>query len=134
MQSITIDSLCLSYVKDTSAKVVIKLDVEGAELPALVGAKRLLQERETLVVYEENLEDPESKASDYVLKDLGYEVYYCTEKYRIVRMAALSDIQDIKARTTINWNTNCNFFACSPTSTFSQMFDEMTYKGSNHLC
>jgi FkbM family methyltransferase len=119
--SVSLDTLFRSYVTDETAKIILKLDVEGAEIPALIGAGQLLRDRETLVMYEDHFQDSDSKVSDYVLNTLGYDVYYCTAAFNIVKMSAISDVRHAKTHARMGHN----FFACPPLSGFSRMFGDV---------
>ena len=66
VRGISIDSLALTDVD------LIKLDVEGHEMPALQGARETIMRHRPIVVIEEK-HDPERKATAY-LQRLGMEV------------------------------------------------------------
>jgi FkbM family methyltransferase len=119
--SVTLESVYRDYVAEPDARLVIKLDVEGAEIPALEGAGAILHEKETLIIYEDHFADVDCPVSEYVLDTLGHEVYYCTGKCGIVRMKSLPDIRRMKSQQTSH-----NFFACSSGSVFARMLREMS--------
>jgi hypothetical protein len=110
---VKLDTVCDRYVSD-GAQIVLKLDVEGAEVEALQGAAKLLLERCPLLVYEDHGKDPDSKVSEFVLGELGMNVYYCTDQSTIVRMRDVAAIRGVKKRTRRGYN----FFACAPNSVF----------------
>lgn len=119
--SVTLDGVYKKFVSEPEAKVVIKLDVEGAEIPALEGAGALLHEKETLIIYEDHFADADCAVSAYVLCTLGHEVYYYSGRTVMTKMNTVSDIRRMKSH-----GTSHNFFACSPGSVFSRMLKQMT--------
>jgi FkbM family methyltransferase len=112
--SVTLDAVCERFVDD-GVQVVVKLDVEGAEIAALQGAEKLLMERRPLLVYEDHGNDPSSRVSEFALDVLGMQVYYCTERGSIVPMRDLEAVQGVKRRASAGYN----FFACAPDSVFA---------------
>jgi FkbM family methyltransferase len=66
VETVTIDGLVARHFPDAS-KVVVKLDVEGAESAAIEGARDTLGTRDVLLVYE----DAGSSAGN-ILRELGY--------------------------------------------------------------
>lgn len=118
IESVTIDSICGRYVEDDrNAKIVIKLDVEGAEIQAIEGARKTLSSREVVVIYEDHGQDLSCKISDLFINSLGFDVFYCDESGSIARMNAVAEIRRIKT----NASTGYNFSACSRNSAFSQI-------------
>jgi hypothetical protein len=64
---------------------LIKLDVEGAELPALRGAQRLIERDKPYIIYEEA--EDRDRAFGYEIKDLrsfleslGYKIYLVQDR------------------------------------------------------
>ena len=100
VSTISIDDLCKreGVVKD---RVVVKLDVEGAEIDALLGGKRLL-ESDLLLIYEDHGIDPKCEVSEYVLS-LGLTVchfeagVYCS-------VESIEDVQAIKSSSSKGYN------------------------------
>jgi FkbM family methyltransferase len=126
--TVTIDSLCDRYVPDPAAKlpaakphaakIVIKLDVEGAEIPALHGARKVFAERQALLLYEEHGQDAECRVSAFVLNELGFTVFHCGQDARCTPMRSLEDIRRLK----VDPHTGYNFVACAPGSAFAALF------------
>ncbi|MGA7342874.1 MAG: FkbM family methyltransferase [Terracidiphilus sp.] len=120
VETVTIDTLCGRYVPDPEARIVIKLDVEGAEIPALRGARKTLGERQVMVLYEDHGHDPECRVSDFVMSELEFEVFHCSRNMKIRRMRSLADIRALK----VDANAGYNFAAFSKGSPFSALFAE----------
>ena len=114
----TIDSLCGRYVADPAARIVVKLDVEGAEIPALRGARNVFARRQTLLLYEEHGQDAECRVSDFVLTQLGFNVLHCDQNARMTPMRSLDDIRRLK----VDVHGGYNFVAFSPGSAFAALF------------
>lgn len=68
--SITLRSLIEEHCPDPSAPIIIKLDVEGAEIPAIEGAGDTLRKRNVIVVYEDHGSDPRCEVTRH-LQRLG---------------------------------------------------------------
>lgn len=59
VETITLDDLAATYCPDVEAAVVVKLDIEGAEVEALSGGQRLFAERAVYVIAEDHGSDPD---------------------------------------------------------------------------
>ena len=120
ISSITLDTLC-ERQRVTSPSLVIKLDVEGAELPALAGARRLIESRQVVVIYEDHGSDEESRVSRHILAALRFNVYYCGPDFRVQRVETAEALERIKRERRVGYN----LAACAPESTFARVLDEL---------
>ena len=118
VSTITLDSLCDRYVCDPGAGIVVKLDVEGAEIQALRGASRVFRQRPVLLLYEDHGGDRESKVSDFVMNELGLTVSACGPDGAVRRMRSLADVRQEKVDPHVGYN----FAAYSPSSSFAGIF------------
>lgn len=116
IESVTIDSICRRYVPGGDARIVIKLDIEGAEIQAIEGAQEVLSSREVAVLYEDHGQDSSCEISELFINRLGFDVFHCDDSGSIARMNSITDIRNIKTSTSIGYN----FSACSRNSTFSR--------------
>jgi len=121
VRSVTLDTICEKYVPE-EVEIILKLDVEGAEIAALQGAEKLLTERHPLLVYEDHGNDPDSTVSQVVLQELGMHVYYCTDRSSVIRMRDVAEIRRLKT----NASRGYNFFACTPNSVFANSLATLT--------
>jgi FkbM family methyltransferase len=113
VESVSLDAVLEEFVKPNSP-VIVKLDVEGLEVPALRGSSRL-SERDWLVIYEDHGNDPTCATSEFVL-GLDVSVFFVTEEADVHPIRSLSDVQRFKPRT----NCGYNFFAASRGSVFER--------------
>ncbi len=74
VETIALDDLLDRPEFAASESIVLKLDVEGAEEPALEGARRML-EREVLLIYEEHGSDPSHALSRHLKEGLGMRLF-----------------------------------------------------------
>jgi hypothetical protein len=93
------------------------LDVEDAEIQALEGAHGVLSSREALVLYEDHGQDSSCHTSEYFLKNLNFDIFYCDEQKKLTRVNSVDDVRNIKKHTSSGYN----FHACSRGSAFSGM-------------
>jgi FkbM family methyltransferase len=74
VESVTLATLVRKHCPDPDAPVVVKLDVEGAEIPTFEGAGPVLGERDVTVVYEDHGADATHKVSRHVL-EMGMGIF-----------------------------------------------------------
>lgn len=114
VKTATVDTLCDRNGVPRDAKLIIKLDVEGAEIEALLGARNTLSEREFLLFYEDHGQDHECSTSNFVMHELGFDVFHCGDSGNVVRMDTLDSIRKLKTDVHIGYN----FVACAKGSSF----------------
>jgi len=117
IESVTIDSVCDRYVSSLDARIVIKLDVEDAEIPALEGARDVLRAREVVVLYEDHGQDSSCRISQHFIMNLGFDVFYCDATNTLKRMNSVADVRNIKTDASKGYN----FCACGRASAFSKV-------------
>lgn len=97
-------------------KLVVKLDVEGREIPALQGsAAFLFQESDTLLYYEDQRKDRQSRVTDFVLNTLGLRVYFVRGGHECIPVEEVGMANRLKERRQ---PYGYNFFACRQDSAF----------------
>jgi FkbM family methyltransferase len=80
-ETITIDDVAAMPVFAGIDKFIVKLDVEGVEIPAFDGASRLLA-GDSAFVYEEHGSDPTHATTRHVLEELKLHVFWLGEGQR----------------------------------------------------
>lgn len=106
--STTIDSQ-ITKMRDVNL-IVLKIDVEGAEMAALSGAREALT-RNVLVIYEEHGRDSDPIVSTSLVENHGFALFLCDEN----RQLRSVDVETI-AEARPDRSHGYNFFACAPGS------------------
>lgn len=101
--------------------VIIKLDVEGAEIAAIEGAAKNLA-GDALLAYEDHGGDRESLVSKYALETLGYSVYFWTGGQAFKKAITVAEINRLKTDKQLGYN----FFACRADGYFAKILDQAT--------
>jgi FkbM family methyltransferase len=113
VETVTLDEIYRECL-DGEASVVVKLDVEDAEIDALRGAGELLGSCDVLLVYEDHGSDPDCRVSQEILKVPNYGVYRWEDRF--VKISSLDDLRRIK----VDRHTGYNFFGMREDSRFSR--------------
>jgi hypothetical protein len=98
----TLDSIAVEEFCDESRPVVIKLDVEGAEIGALRGARKLFQDRDCTLIFEEHGKDPDCKVSKFVMDELGMAIFMM-ENGALIRVT-LESVKRLKKSPSTGYN------------------------------
>jgi FkbM family methyltransferase len=88
--SITIDDVFKEIFHNQLEEVVIKIDVEGAEIAALRGAEKLIADG-ALVIYEDHGLDLACQVTDHILRECNLQVYFLRRDDELI-----SKVDDIK--------------------------------------
>jgi FkbM family methyltransferase len=105
--SVSLDEI-LDAAPADGAPVIVKLDVEGAELPALEGLRRHLADVD-LLIYEDHGKDPDARVTAQVLA-LGFTVYSADRLARLRRIDSVAGARSLKRSSRLGYN----FFAVWP--------------------
>lgn len=100
--TVTIDSIVARYCRD-DRPLLVKLDVEGAESAALSGARETLAGRDTIVLYEDHGSDVEHRSTRYMIEELGFRVFACSEAGPR-EVTAMADVARCKTDTVHGFN------------------------------
>lgn len=117
--SIRIDDATERYLHPSGGTLILKLDVEGAEVKALRGAERLLDER-TLVIYEDHGKDSESTVTKAMIRS-GFRIFYCDEQLRVHQINSIERALSFKR----NRHKGYNFFACRPSTALHRQLSDL---------
>ena len=91
--TITLDDVVQRFLS-LERQFVVKLDVEGAELHALRGARELAR-MGAVFIYEDHGADLSSAVTRHVLAD-GFDVWIPSQEGTLNRITSLSDLSDLK--------------------------------------
>jgi FkbM family methyltransferase len=114
VETVTLDRIYRDCLAGEDS-IAIKLDVEDAEIEALLGARELLHSCDVFLIYEDHGSDPECRVSQEVLKVPGYGVYRWDGGF--VKLSSLDDLRRIK----VNAHLGYNFFAMREDSDFLRL-------------
>ncbi len=115
-----VDTTTLNDLCSNGETLIIKLDIEGAEIEALRGCEKLWQSN-FLIIYEDHGSDTTCKTSRYLL-DGGFVVYSYYEGMK--EIANVNEISLMKSDKRKGYN----FFACSRNSKFHRILSTF-YRG-----
>lgn len=119
--STSIDAVLAEFAP-AGEPVVLKLDVEGMEIPALQGA-RTLDRREWLVSYEDHGSDRSCRNTAFAM---GLDAsIFCADGGRVRRIKSLDQVRRVKSRR----HRGYNFFAASRGGLFERRLDELAASG-----
>jgi Methyltransferase FkbM domain len=111
--STTVDALAQQLQLTDSDRIVVKLDVEGAEISALKGAHEVLK-RDTLVIYEDHGGDRSHGTTRYLFDELGFPVFSIAPDGEITEVEELRELDRLKT----DQKKGYNFVTCPPGSGF----------------
>lgn len=104
-----VPSVCIDDIVDAHAKaagpLILKLDVEGAELKALDGITRHI-DRFNLIIYEDHGREPTARVTEEILR-LGFAVFSCDRYGNKRQICSALDAQAMKR----DLKRGYNFFA-----------------------
>jgi HAD superfamily hydrolase (TIGR01549 family) len=129
VDTITIDDIAKEAFKKTpsASNIVIKLDVQDAELEALAGASETLKKKNALVIYEDARSSPESETTASVLKN-GFHVYYVDPEWKVRQIHSAGELTAIKQPPRNGYN----FLACSPGTDFDKKMQGFCQEPPSH--
>lgn len=84
--------------------VIIKLDIEGAEIAALHGSRDFILEKRPLLIYEDHGNDSKHSTTRYIMDQLGLEVFWPAESGVLHKIEYLSQLDSIKIRKYRGYN------------------------------
>ena len=116
VRSTTIDEVCDNLPRH-DGPLVIKLDVEGAELQAMKGAQKALSEFGAVIIYEEHGRHSSNQATKYLLNSLGMKVYFCSPCGELIEIGNESEVAAVKTSRQLGYN----FLACSSDAPLSTL-------------
>ena len=118
VETITLDDVAERLFPDRAYPAFIKLDVEGAEIEAIQGAARLIEEG-ALVAYEDHGKEPSHRISCFVLSRDDLVTWYVEANNRTIQITSIDQVEAIKRDPVLGYN----FFTCRRSSPWSSIFD-----------
>lgn len=119
VETISLDDAAARYFPEGGRPVLIKLDVEGVETEAMMGAQHLIEEG-ALVAYEDHGKDATHSATRYVLGLGEMRIWSLNTDERLIPIERVDQLDAIKA----NPMTGYNFFAYRQSSPWARLFSE----------
>lgn len=119
VETISLDDASARYFPEGGLPVLIKLDVEGVETEAMMGAQRLMEEG-ALVAYEDHGKDATHSATRYVLGLREMRIWSLDTDERLIPIESVAQLDRIKT----NPMTGYNFFAYRQSSPWARLFSE----------
>lgn len=97
VKSVTVDDVCNEILRGQEGinDVVVKLDVEGAEVEAFQGAQKTI-EGGALLLYEDHGLDPSCHNTEYLLKQFQLLVYLLQEDSRPIKIDDIDQLRRLK--------------------------------------
>ena len=118
VQTITLDDVAGRFFPVRDHPALIKLDVEGAEIEAIKGACRLIEEG-ALVAYEDHGKEPSHRISRFVLSRDDLMTWYVDANNRTTQITSIDQVEAIKRDPILGYN----FFTCRRSSPWCSLFD-----------
>jgi FkbM family methyltransferase len=120
VSTLTLDDVARRYFDEIPKASVVKLDVEGAEIDAMLGARELAA-RDVLFFYEDHGADLTCKVTRFVLEQRHMNVYFCRGDGRLIEIPSV----DMAARVKKQRSLGYNFFACNRGGAFDAALAEL---------
>jgi FkbM family methyltransferase len=117
--STTIDALARQLQLTDNDRIVVKLDVEGAEIRALKGAHQVLK-RDALIIYEDHGNDRSHATTRFVFDELRFPVFSIAADGTITELKELCTLDRVKKDPKLGYN----FVTCPPQSGFHRWIVE----------
>lgn len=127
----TIDELVSRCDPEDVGPVVVKLDVEGAEIPAIEGAAETLSSRDVVLIYEDHGSDAGAAVSAFLL-DRGFMLFAPVPGTAGGSRFCRVTLEDIRSAKTNPWR-GYNYAACRPDSCFADLLTGSASKASGRV-
>ena len=121
--SISLDDLCAMFEPDP-ARLVIKLDIEGHEIEALMSAECILN-RDVLIIFEDHGLDPSARNASYLLSLGAFALYWVDDDGLSFSVSDIAEVRRIKKPL----NYGYNFFAVTRDGEFHRSLREKLTRG-----
>ncbi len=102
VETIALDTLKPWWKKQKAKHLVLKLDVEGVEIPALEGATSLLKS-DPCIMFEDHASDKTHEVSKYMMEELGMTVF-TSEERGCRELTSLDELTAIKRNPRVGYD------------------------------
>lgn len=126
--TVSVDDLVMRANPPILGPILLKLDIEGAEIEALHGARHTLGGN-CLVIYEEYGEDTECPVSAFVMRELDLPVYFVRHDGQLVRINSLDEVRSHKTEKRRGYN----FLATRSNSSFGAVIEATLAAGNARI-
>ena len=103
VESVTLDQVADDYLADRTHPPLLKVDVEGVEIEAMRGARRLIEEG-ALVIYEDHGKEASHRISRYVLSLEAVALWHIGKDGRSSPVGAVEELDAIKQNPKLGYN------------------------------
>lgn len=119
VETTTLDEVASRYFPHRQYPAVLKIDVEGVEIEAMLGGRSLIDEG-ALVIYEDHGKEPSHRISRFVMSQPGIVLWSLASDDQPIRITAIEQVGAIKQNPKLGYN----FFACRQPSPWVSVFEE----------
>jgi FkbM family methyltransferase len=116
VETITIDEVAAKFLPGSGSPIVIKLDVEGVEVAAMMGGKKTI-DAGALLVYEDHEKETAHPASAHLLAAGDMEIRHLGQNMKLTKIQNLAQVAQAKAAAH-------DFFAYKRGSQWAKLFAE----------
>jgi FkbM family methyltransferase len=105
VRTITIDEVCDAILSSVGAAepIVVKIDVEGLEIEAFLGAQRTIG-RGALLLYEDHGSDPSCRNTEFLLHQFQLAVYLLNETSPPTKIENIQELRRLKRKPQRGYN------------------------------
>lgn len=111
VRTVSIDSLAARHGDPDCSLIVVKLDVEGAEVDAIAGATSTIQRDDFVLVYEDHPSDTEHRITRELIA-AGLQIHHASSA-GLRKIEGAERMGELKSARTARYNFY-NFIACRP--------------------
>lgn len=103
VKTISLDDLTERYCPSKYQHFVVKLDVEGQEINAIKGAKKIM-DQDVLFYYEDHGSDRKSEVTDFIIHETDLLVFFCDKKGKIRQIKNAEQATAVKKNKKLGYN------------------------------
>jgi FkbM family methyltransferase len=118
VETVTVDEIAKAHLPRLRHPPLLKLDVEGAEIEAMKGARGTIDSG-ALVIYEDHSKQADHPISRFILAQEAFEVWWMNPERELERITAIEQVAAVKQ----NPKASCNFFTYRAQSPWSSIFN-----------